>query len=270
LWGVHARMDFIWMTRALGPFLWYLFSELILGVGTITGVFLLAERFGGLGQWSKSQVLFMLGYGLLVQGALGVFFNFNVTHISRRLGRGQLDHTLIAPQPIWMALITDGFAPFSGASILLAGGALFAWSCSALSLSVSAAWFALLAVNVIASVTLVMAWNYIWGSLAFWAPRGAEEINTSTLRLLDQLKPFPLDGLGASLTAGLMTVLPVGFVAWYPSRTLLGFERGTFAPWVTPLAAIVMFAVAVIVFRKGLEHYGRTGSGRYHAMGHRR
>ena len=64
--------------------------------------------------------------------------------------------------------------------------------------------------------------SFFWGSLAFFAPRAAEEINTPLVRLFDHLKLFPLDGLSGVMLNGLLTVVPVGFVAWYPCRALLG------------------------------------------------
>ena len=88
--------------------------------------------------------------------------------------------------------------------------------------------------------------------------------------MMSQLKPFPLDGAGALLTGGLLTVLPAGFVAWYPCRALLGLDPRPYAVAVTPLAAAALLAVALGIFRKGLTHYARTGSQRYSSFGHRR
>ena len=100
-------------------------------------------------------------------------------------------------------------------------------------------------------------------------PRAAEEITSSTWRMIDQLKTFPLDGVGAVLATGLLTALPVGLVAWFPCRALLGLDPNPYAAGVTPLAAIIFVAIAIWVFRKGMQHYGHTGSQRYLSMGHR-
>ena len=74
----------------------------------------------------------------------------------------------------------------------------------------------------------MLSFAYLWGSLAFIAPRGAEEINSTTMRLLEQLKPFPLDGVGGrALGRLLLSVVPAGFLAWLPSRVLLGLDDST-------------------------------------------
>jgi ABC-2 type transport system permease protein len=136
-------------------------------------------------------------------------------------------------------------------------------------LAVTPGWLALLAINMLGSMASILSFSFLWGSLAFWAPRAAEEISSSATTLLDQLKSFPLDGLGPLLLGGLMTIAPVSFVAWYPCRALLGIDGASYAGWVTPLAALLLAALTIGIFRKGMALYGRTGSQRYSNLGHR-
>jgi ABC-2 type transport system permease protein len=116
---------------------------------------------------------------------------------------------------------------------------------------------------------VVLSFSFLWGSLAFWAPLAAEEISSSSIDLLYQLKSFPLDGLGPLVLSGLLTVLPAGFVAWYPSRALLGLDPSGWAGWIAPLVALLFAIVTSWIFLKGLRYYGRTGSQRYSSLGHR-
>ncbi len=270
LWRLYGTMDLLWMARDLQTLCTFLLSDLIGGVASVTATLLLAARFGGIGRWTTMEVTFMLGYALLVQGLPNILFNYNVAYISRRLGRGQFDHTLLQPQPLWMALLTEGFSPFSTLMDLVPGLALLGWSLHLGAHTVSPGWLLLGCVNLAASATIVLAFSFLWGSLAFWAPRAAEELNSASFKLLGGLAPFPLDGVSGSLTAGLLTVIPAGFIAWYPARALLGLDSSAYAWAVTPLAALFFTALAVWVFRKGLDHYARTGSSRYLSLGHRR
>ncbi len=100
LWRLYATMDLLLLARGPQAALAYYRSDFIVGAAAVSATFLLAERFGGLGPWTKPQVLFLLGYGLLVRGLIDFFFNYNLAFISRRIGRGQLDHVLIQPQPV--------------------------------------------------------------------------------------------------------------------------------------------------------------------------
>jgi ABC-2 type transport system permease protein len=270
LWRLYATMDLLYLAR--GPYiaLSYYVSEFVIGLAAVTATFLVAERFDGIGPWSKPQVLFLLGYALLIRGLIDTFFNYNLAFISRRIGRGQLDHILIQPQPLWMTLLTEGFAPVTGTGMLVPGIALLLLASRDLTLALTPEWVAMFLIHVVASIGVVLAFEYAWGCLAFWAPRAAEEINSSTWRLLTQLAPFPLDGLSGAVLGGMVTVVPVGLVAWYPSRVLLGVEADAWARLTTPAMAVVLAAASTWIFTRGLRHYGRTGSTRYLAYGHRR
>lgn len=271
LWRLYATMDLLFLARGPQVALTYYVSDLVSGVAALTATFLLAERFDGIGPWSQPEVLFLLGYALLVRGLIDTLFNYNLAFISRRIGRGQLDHVLIQPQPLWMALLTEGFAPVTGSGMLLPGIAVMILSINQLDLALSPVWYALLVVNLVASLAIVLAFEYAWGSLAFWAPRGSEEINSNTWRLLMQLAPFPLDGLTGLALGMLLTAVPIGLVAWYPSRALLGMTPASWLAEAALLGAALAFAVlATWIFTRGLRRYGRTGSSRYLDYGHRR
>jgi ABC-2 type transport system permease protein len=269
LWRMYAILDFtLLMANMKLALTWYI-SDGIVNVASVTATLLLAERFAGIGAWTKYEVVFMLGYATTVSGLMNMLFGYNVLTISRRLGRGQLDHTLIQPQPIWLSLLTEGFMPFSGSPMLLPGIGLIVWAAGRLPLAIAPGWLALLALNLAASSIVVLAFSFLWGSLAFWAPRAAEEISSSSITLVYQLKGFPLDGLGPLLRGGLLTIVPVGFVAWYPCRALLGLDPSAWAGWITPLAALIFAILTGLIFRKGMRSYGRTGSQRYSSFGHR-
>lgn len=267
-WQVQAYLDFMWMTRDFKLFIINVVSDFVLSLSGVIAVFLLAERFAGIGAWSRDQILFMLGYAALVEGILEMFFSYNVLHISRRVGRGQLDHTLIQPQPVWMAFLTEGFMPFSGCWGFLAGLGISCWAVAGMDMALGSEWWFCYLIHLVSSCAVILAFSFLWGSMAFWSPVGAEEISSSAVGFTRQLKSFPLDGLHPALVSGLLSVLPVGFVAWYPCRVLLGIDEAG-SLWLTPLFAGALSLLAFSTFTKGLHHYGQTGSQRYLPWGHR-
>ena len=267
-WRVQAYLDFMWMTRDFKFCIINIVSDIILNLSGVAAVFLLAERFQGIGTWSTKQIVFMLGYAALVHGVMDMGFSYNIMHISRRIGRGQLDHILIQPQPIWTALLTEGFMPFSGSWSFLTGVGITFWALTQIELSITFIWCLYFALNLLSSCAVVLGFSYLWGSLAFWAPVGAEEINSQTTRFVSQHRTFPLDGLGKRLQNGLLSILPVGFVAWYPSRALMHITSSE-TLWHTPIAALIFMILATLAFKKGLNYYEQTGSQRYLGWGHR-
>lgn len=272
LWWLYASMDLLWIARGVRDALIWICSDVVVSVAGISTTVLLAERFGGIGTWSRVQILFMLGYAMCVGALLGVFAGYNIAMISRRIGRGQLDHMLVQPQPLWRLLLTEGFSPVSQLLGAAVATAMLVWSATLLPGPVTAGWVALLILNLAASVTIVFSLQLAWGSIAFWAPRAAEEINSATNRMVGQLGTLPLDGVPRAVLGGLLSAVPVGFVAWLPSRGIAGVGAAPLLPGalLAPLAAPLFVAAAVLVFRKGLRHYGRVGSQRYSSFGHRR
>ena len=201
LWQLYAVLDFTFLMADLKLALtWYISDgDRQPGVGhghVAAGRALRRHRRVG-----AAQVVFMLGYATIVSGLINMFFGYNVLYISRRLGRGQLDHTLIQPQPIWMSLLTEGFMPFSGSPMLLPGVGAAGLGGEPAIAGDHAGLAGAAGAQPAASSAVVLAFSFLWGSLAFWAPRAAEEINSSSSGCY-QLKPFPLDGLGRCCWAG--------------------------------------------------------------------
>ena len=90
---------------------------------------------------------------------------------------------LIQPQPLWRILLTEGFTPLDFWPTLALGLALLAWSAGALRVVVTPGWLGLLGLNLLASIAVQTAFLCAWGCLAFWAPRGAEDVSTAADRV---------------------------------------------------------------------------------------
>jgi ABC-2 type transport system permease protein len=94
---LYARMDAAWLLRDTRNCILAILSDLVSSVASVSSVFLLSERFKGVGALSSSEVLLMLGYSTVVSGLFQLFFGgSNTGYISRRVGRGQPDDALLA------------------------------------------------------------------------------------------------------------------------------------------------------------------------------
>lgn len=267
---LYGRMDLNWMLQDWTSVIIVVLSETLQNVSSMAGVLLLAVRFGGAGGLSADEVLFMLGFYELADGIGWMLFgNYNVMHISRRIGRGQVDHMLIQPRPIWLQLATEGFMPFSGCHGAVIGVILTAIAAHRLQIALSPTWFLLLGYYILIHMALQMGQSVLYGAMAFWQPVACEEISSMFLDLNNQLGKFPLFGLPAWLTALLHSVLPIGLLAYLPAVALLrdlGKEVEIALPFIV---AGVFVTAAIIAFRKGLSHYEKYSCNRYKEMGHR-
>lgn len=267
---LYARMDLNWLMQDKATVLLVVITETLSNLSGMAGVLLLAVRFGGVGGLTADEILFMLGFFELADG-LGwmLFGNYNVIHISRRIGRGQVDHMLIQPRPLWMQLLTEGFMPFSGCHGVLIGIILTGIAIARLNITLSPVWFLLLLYYLVIHIVLRLSQSFLYGSAAFWKPVTCEEISSMILDMNSQLGRFPLFGLPGWLGTLLHTVLPIGLLAYFPALALLK-DLGKPTELAFPfLVASLFLTAALICFKKGLSHYAKYSCNRYKEMGHR-
>lgn len=266
---LYTRMDLNWVLQDFKAALIVICAEVINNLAAVSGILLLAVRFGGAGGLNTDEILLMLGFFELADGFCYMLFGgFNVLHISRRIGRGQVDHMLIQPRPLLIQLLTEGFMPVSGSGGFLIGIVLTALAWTRLHLEFTFFRVGLLLLYMLCHIMLTLGQSFLFGSAAFWTPVASEELSTLILDLNGQLGRFPLFGLPRWLLSLLCTLLPVGLLAYLPSLALLG--RLTGAPLALPVCAAAAFALAAAVcFRAGMRHYLQYSCNRYKGMGHR-
>jgi ABC-2 type transport system permease protein len=266
--AIAARMDALVVLRSKSQAVVWLVTDFIAYTSGIAAMLLVAVRFDGIAGWSKAELLFLTGFATTAAALRQMMFGYNISAISRRVGRGQLDHTLIQPQPLVLSLLTEGFTPLSSLGALVPGLVLLGSGIVTVDVGVDASFLVRLVICLLSSMFLVLAASFAIGSAAFWAPRGAEEISTRAGNLLS-LTDFPLDPLPSALRTTLVTVIPAGFVAWFPVGALLA--RRPDHHWLfVPLVAALAGLGAAALFRRGLHRYAHTGSSRYSDFGHRR
>ncbi|MCX5985626.1 MAG: ABC-2 family transporter protein [Chloroflexi bacterium] len=173
-------------------------------------------------------MLFLVGCSTTVERILSAAFTHNVSHISRRIGRGQFDHLLVQPQPLWLTLASEGFAPICGGAAIATGILIMAWAWTGLGLPLTIPWVAAFGVSLVSSVCVVLSTMFLWSVVAFWAPFGGEVISMSVHDAMGALGTSPLDGIGGAIGVGLVTLFPAGLVAWMPVRALVGMSTD---PW---------------------------------------
>lgn len=270
LYGLSARLDWLLLSRDARTGLIYILSDWISAVSSVLGIALLAVRFEGIGALSADEVLWMLGFFTLADGFTGMMLgSCNYLFVSRIVGRGQVDHMLIQPVPLWMQILTGGFLPFTGSSCFLTGVALTAIATARLRLAVTPGWLLLLALYTLARLAVATGASYLAGAAAFYRPVACEELSTVVLDALNAAGKYPLAALPVWAQAVFLTALPVGLMAYFPSLLLLG-KISAPAAYVWPVAMGAAFLSASgLLFRKGLRHYACHGCPRYKSMGFR-
>ena len=69
---IYAKMDLVSLMRDRKFITIVMVAELLSNISSISGIFLLAWKFGGIGGLDRFEVLFMLAYGNIVMGFLNM------------------------------------------------------------------------------------------------------------------------------------------------------------------------------------------------------
>lgn len=245
----------------------WMFGELVLAISSIVPSLAMAFALGRIGEWTRDDLVFLAGFVLTARGLAQVAGAGNILMISRKIGRGQLDHNLLQPLPLWKSLIVEGFGSLDLIVSQLFGVACLCWGLTYVARG-SAAWWLALIINVLSAATLIICTQYLWGTLAFYAPQSAEEIDTITDSAIGQLSVLPLTSMVSFARIVLSSVLPAGMIGAVPVFQLLhahGWEL-----YAAPLFTVVFAVITLLIFRQGLIHYGKYSVSRYSSFGHRR
>lgn len=270
LFAISAKLDLAWLLRDTKYAVAAMSADMISNISAVSGVFLIALRFGGIGGMSADEVFFMAAYSTLVDGIFILFGSGNNVHISRIIGRGQLEHLFIQPLPLRVQLLTCGFAPFTGGGNFVAGSLLMVVAVKRLHLRVTPLWILALAAYLSVTAVILVARAYLASSAAFYSPVAAEEISSIAIDETRFLSAFPLSGMPWFIQFPLLTALPEGLMAWFPSLCLLGRPPLGLTAYYPVFFALLISLAANCFFRKGLSHYVKTGANRYVPHGFRR
>lgn len=267
LLGIYARMDFASLTRDTKFMAIAIAADLISNLSSISGIFLLAWKFGVIGGMGRFEVLFMLAYGNIVMGFLNMMGGCNALFPSRIIGRGQWEHMFIMPLP-YAVQLTVGIFPFTCSGNLLSGIVLLGIAAHHLKGVLLWWWPLALLLLLPVSMVIMVALSYLFASLTFYAPVQCEEICSTVVYSMEHTMTFPLSGMPVYIRCPLLTVLPAGLMAWFPTCILLGKT----AIWENcyPLAfALLLSLIATYCFKKGFQYYVKKGINRYVSGGHR-
>lgn len=270
LFAISAKMDLVWLLRDTKFAITAIISDTISNLSVVSGVYLIALRFGGIGGMSVDEVMFMMSYSTITTGLFIMFGASNNIHISRIIGRGQLEHLFMQPLSLRVQLITCGFMPFTGGSNFIMGCVMLAIAVNRLQLKITPWWIFMLVIYIIATMIIIVARAYLVSSAAFYAPVAAEEISSTAIEGTWQLSTFPLSGMPGFIQIPLLTIMPEGLMCWFPSLCLLGRPPLNMTEYYPLLYALVLSLTANYIFRKGLRYYVKKGSNRYVPYGFRR
>jgi ABC-2 type transport system permease protein len=256
---LRARVRSDWQYRA--SFVIWTLTSAAATFAEFVAVLVFFSNVDELAGWSLGDTAVL--YGMAgTSFALGNAFTSQVERIALHVKAGTFDRFLLRPVGPYLLLAADEFAFRRLGMVVQSLGVL-----GVAAVVADVGWTALDAVVVVAAIaTGTVIFAAIWcltSSLAFWTVE-TQEVASAFTYGGGYATQYPADVFTGWLRRLLLTVVPLGFVAYLPLAWVLGKDRalGVDPAWgfASPVVAAVLVVVARVVWRAGLRHYRSTGS----------
>lgn len=215
----------------------------------------LLRRVGTIRGYGVADVVVL--YGVVAGGVgLATMLAGGVRQLARSIHEGELDAVLSQPKPTLLYVLFRRSNP-SGLGDLVSGCVMIAlWG------GVRAPAIPVVALAMVASAVVMVSSGVLFASLAFWlGPVEAASRQLFESVIMFALYPEPL--FGGALRLMLFTLVPAGFVGYWPARLVR-------SPSIVGAVELVVVAgvyavVSAWVFRRGLRTY--CGGSRFELVG---
>jgi ABC-2 type transport system permease protein len=224
---------------------------------TLLTVGVIYEHTNGVAGWSKYEMVLLVGTSLLIQRFLMGFFWSSIFEMGRNVRTGNFDFFLAQPGNVMFMATTRKLDPDGLVNSVIAA-AVVVFAVRKLGLHPSVTDIGLYGLMVLSGLIIHYSVLVMSISLVFWmtSAQGVE----GTYFALTEFSRLPREAFKGFVSQLLFVwTLPVIVVSNAPARTLI---HGADSAWIYWLfgAAIVWFALAILVFNAGLKRYTSASS----------
>lgn len=240
-------------------FIWLIIKVLNYGSGYLM-VWLILDRFKGIGSWSISEVIVLWAILQLTYTLSAPFFFHSAGRLEEHINKGNLDYYLVQPLHPLINLIARNFSWTYSSQVIMSLVVLcFALNASGFDWSISKVSFLLL--TIIGGIGFYAFTFLLGGALSFRWIHSGRSIG-GNIRWLMDLTQYPINIYPKALQAFLTFVIPAAMLNYYPAIYLLGKEDYIFLPFLPMISPIIEIGLGIIglkLFWRGLDYYQSGG-----------
>ena len=206
--------------------------------------------------WTYHEMLFLYGFSLIALTPLQCLFdnNWNLRHY---VYDGDFIKYCFRPINIFFYFISEDFDT-KGIGQFLAGLGTLIYAWRKLGLSVSFISIALLVVALFSASLFMIAIMNIAAATCFYLTNSGYVIGTMS-KFRDYAK-YPITIFSTFFRLIFTFIIPIAFIAYYPSLVVLRPEKVPILTWLSPLYGIFFFYISYKVWMLGASKYSGTGS----------
>lgn len=217
---------------------------------------LIFQRFPSINGWNYYEMLFLYGFSLLSATPAQCLFDNN-WNLRQQVYSGDFIKYCFRPVNLFFYFMSEVF-DIKGLGQLAFGvvAVVYAWTC--LGIPVHIYTVLLFIVAVISASLFVIALLNLAAATCFWL------VNSFfVLSLSNQLRDFakyPMTIFSPAVRIAFTFLIPIGYMAYYPSLLFLRPQEISWVVWATPAFGVLFFYISYKVWMYGAMNYSGTGS----------
>jgi ABC-2 type transport system permease protein len=220
------------------------------------GLLVVFNNIPRLAGWDLPELVFIYGFALLAVSPLQIVFD-NIWMLRWQVQNGDFIKYYFRPLNMMFYFISER-VDLKGFAQLLMGIVLVVWSSLALHLVWTVPRLLGLVALLLCGSLVMVGLMVMAASTAFWI------VNSfSILALINRFREYaryPLSIFDGVFRFLFTTLIPIGFIAFYPVQWALRPEEAGIAVYFTPLVGIGLFALGYLVWAKGVRRWSGTGT----------
>ena len=224
-------------------------------VGFVT-FYILFQNFPSINGWTMYEMLFLYGFSLIALTPVQCFFdnNWNLRYVVKT---GDFIKYCFRPINIFFYYISEVF-DVKGLGQLAFGVGTLVYAWRHLAIPVTAATIAQTLLFLIAASLFMIAIMNFAAATCFWI-QNSGYIMVIMFRFKDFAK-YPASIFNTVFRIVFTFVIPIAFIAYYPSLVILRPDSVPFLSWFSPLIGLLFFYLSYHFWLLGARKYDGTGS----------
>jgi ABC-2 type transport system permease protein len=256
IWLASARYSIIRTLMFRGDFFVWSLVELFWMTVNLLLVSVIYRHTDTIAGWSQYEMVLLVGTSMIIQRFLMGFFWSSIFDFGRNVRTGNFDFFLAQPGNVMFMATTRKLDPDGLINSVVAAGVVI-YAARQLGLHPSVLDIVLYGFLILCGLTIHYSILMLSTSMVFWLT-SAQGVEGGYFTLME-FSRLPREAFKGITNTLFVWLLPVVVVSNAPARTLLhGFEW-QWALWLFVLA-VVWFALAVLVFNRGLRRYASASS----------
>jgi ABC-2 type transport system permease protein len=232
------------------------FSMILGNLSGIISLWIIMKNLPTLAGWTFHELVFIYGFSLIAQAPLQICFD-NIWSLRMHVNQGTFIKYYFKPIHSLFYYVSE-VIDLKGFGQLAIGIAAFAWAQGQLAITWTPQRMVLLPIMLFSSATILVSMMLIAASASFWI-----KDSFSVLSFINGFRDhsrYPMDIYNLAFKFLFTWILPLGFIAFYPSEFFLRPRPLDWSAWCTPFLAVFLFWLAIRVWNKGIKAWGGTGS----------